>query len=203
MFSTPKEKERTHFGIKVLESKRQKEFYSYTRKGKIHIEKSAVKKLGRNGLKTLIMHERFHQRWDTGNAQKFVNGLTGIVMCLSLWGAAVLVYLIYIFLNFGLPNVKDSWIAWWALCALLIYFVIVIINTLFVRMYSKRIEEAAADLYSAKEVGKGDFVRGFERRYTEYPRYGNENTRCGRIKHYGYFFKHRYKQDRIKLVEET
>ncbi|MDE1822769.1 MAG: M48 family metalloprotease [Candidatus Micrarchaeota archaeon] len=189
--SKEREKEEVHFEVHVL-TKKYKKFHAVTGgDGKIHLERSAIKKLSRNGLKALIFHERFHQRWRQDPASRvfrFVAPFVLLISVLGIFGALLSLFYLH-------PNILYG-----ILCAVILaYFV----SVSFLAMYIQRISEAAADLYSAKEIGKANFVSGFEDRYKKYPSYGKEETFFSRLRRWRYLFEHRTKSERIKLVKET
>ncbi len=201
MFSIwKKRKEQTerHFGIEIL-VKKDKKFYAYCNRKGIHIEKSAITKLSKNALKTIIMHERFHQRWDEQSSSMWIIPLAVALLAISIVGLIVFAGLaIYFYailrVHSAISIIIISGLAYFAFSSAIIYFL---------QLYYSRTCEAAADLYSAKEIGKEKFVSGMEERYAKYPKYGSETTLKDRIWHWDYLFRHRYKKDRLKLVKKT
>lgn len=185
------ETERRMFGVSVF-TRKNKRFYANTLlDGKIHLEERALKKFSSNGLKTVVMHERFHQRWYQNPLSKAAVALGYIVPALSLIGiVAVLLILFYV----------HPTIAWTLLCLVALgYF----ISVGFLLMYLQRLQEAAADLYSAKELGKNKFVSGFEERYSKYPSFHSEKTLLDRLRNWRYFFEHRTRKERVELVRDA
>ncbi len=185
------ETERDRFGVSVF-TRKDKRFYANTLlDGKIHLEESALSKFSPNGLKTLVMHERFHQRWYESPISKLAVAFGYLLPALSILGIiGVLLCLLYLHLT----------LAWALLCLLsLAYF----IGVGFLLLYLQRLQEAAADLYSSKEVGKKNFVSGFEERYRKYPNFHSDKTLFDRLRNWRYFFEHKTKKERIELVRDT
>jgi hypothetical protein len=186
-----KETEETYFGVKIRVG-RAKKFYAQTKlDGEIHIEKSAQARFSGNGLKTLVMHERFHQLWYGNPTNKLATFAGLFVLFGSLAGIAVIVASLFFF------KIRAAYLL--GLAVLLVYF----IAAAFVVLYTKRIAEAAADLYSAKEVGRRSFVSGFRERRTAYPKSMGENSLAGRLLNWRYLFEHRSENERETLVKET
>ncbi len=185
------ETKRRLFGVSVF-TRKSKRFYANTLlDGKIHLEERALKKFSSNGLKTLLMHERFHQRWYENPISKLAVVLGYFVPALSVLGViGIVLCLFYLHLT----------LAWTLLCLVALVYLICVG---FLLMYVQRLQEAAADLYSAKELGKNNFVSGFEERYSKYPSFHNEKTLLDRLRNWRYFFEHRTGKERVELVRDA
>ena len=182
---------KNYFGMDVNVITKEK-FICYTDLfGKVYISTKGVNNLSENGLKTVIMHERFHQKINKSRVGVAINLVAWVFMVLSLLG--IVVMLLNVLLapeatskDFG--GIIVFYIAYlflFGLCGLSIYY--------------RRLQERAADLYSAKEVGKNNFVAGFKELQDKFP---DRERKINMAKHPFYYITHGKVNDRIKFVEE-
>ena len=179
-----KERLVSKYGVNIY-VKKSKRFYANTSLlGKIHIEESALKKLSDNALKTMVMHERLHQIQHSSTLGIIVTIINFFVLFVCALGITISVYLLF------RPNYIDG-------IVLIIFF----ISVIFLDLCLLRMEEVAADLYSAKEIGPENFISGLQERYVVYPKYGKYDTLCSKTLNCVYLFTHGTKEDRINIVK--
>ncbi|MEM3265437.1 MAG: M48 family metalloprotease [Candidatus Micrarchaeaceae archaeon] len=186
-----KGEKKNFFGVEVyIEPKDKYELYTKL-SGKIIISTKAVNSLSEQCLKTLIMHERFHQRLNKTKSGCGINLIAGALMILALLGMAF--ELIYLIASPALLFRASGGPIGFALQFLFLMAILVI------TIYYRRLQEKAADLYSAEEVGKRAFVAGFKEMREKFPR---KERLIDMIRHPFYFATHGKLEDRIKFIEE-
>lgn len=180
---------KTLFGVEVYITTKN-EFMIYTTLlGKIIISTEVFNSLSEQSLKTVIMHERFHQRINKTKEGRIINLINGILLIIVSF---------LIILNFALLVVNYIHILKIGDETCIISSIILFIAILLVNIYYRRNQERAADIYSAKEVGKEYAIAGFKELKEKSP----HNEKISIIKDPFYFVTHGKWEDRINFIAE-
>ena len=137
--------EKDYFGVTVKENPSAKFFAHTNFWGRIEISSELRAKLSDNALKTIIMHERYHQRLIKSKLGKFVAVASATVFFLTI-PALIILGIALTITKFRLYDL-----------AIVVVFSILVIST---AVYVLMSFERSADLYSAKELGKENWIRG-------------------------------------------